>query len=101
MTAPFIRCILAGAITWALLALGAWLDGGPSDLQAEADIAADLRDAIQQAQRQRPDLWPPEARSRAQAATAIAAHQSAREGRHSQLWAEVAASPWAGMGARK
>lgn len=41
---------------------------GPSDLEAEADTAAALQDAIAQAQAERPDLWTP-----TQAAAAFAA----------------------------
>ena len=46
---------------------------GPSDLEAERATAAALQDAINQAQRERPDLWTPETIERAQTAALIAA----------------------------
>ena len=47
--------------------------GGPSDLEAERDTAAALQDAINHAQRERPDLWTPETIERAKSAALIAA----------------------------
>ena len=46
---------------------------GPSDLEAERATAAALQDAINQAQRERPDLWTPETIERAKTAALIAA----------------------------
>ncbi|MGB3068464.1 MAG: hypothetical protein WBC18_07950 [Ottowia sp.] len=52
------------------------LDPAPTDAQATADVAADLRDAIAQAQAERPDLWDAESKARAHAAIAIAARHT-------------------------
>lgn len=56
------------------LALGSsHLLDGPSDLEAEEATAASLRDALAQAQAERPDLWTPERRARADAAAGLVA----------------------------
>lgn len=46
---------------------------GPSELDTAEATAASLRDAIAQAQHERPDLWTAETKARAQAAIPIAA----------------------------
>lgn len=60
-----------------VLALGCshYLDGAPSDLQAEEATAASLRDALAQAQAERPDLWTAQQRARADRAAVLAARQ--------------------------
>jgi hypothetical protein len=42
---------LAAAIASAVLFVGTWLDGGPSDTDTQRAVAADLRDAKAQARR--------------------------------------------------
>jgi len=56
----------------AFFILGHALDG-PSDIEAEAATAASLRDALSQAQSERPDLWTAETRSRGDAAAVLIA----------------------------
>ena len=67
-----------GALLLALvLALGCshYLDGSPSDAEAEEASAANLRDALAQAQADRPDLWTAEQRALANKAALLAARQ--------------------------
>ena len=45
----------------------------PTEIEAERATAAALQDAINQAQRERPDLWTPETIERAKSAALIAA----------------------------
>lgn len=52
---------------------------GPDDVQAAADTEASLQDALHQAQAERPDLWNPEQRARAEHAPRIAARHQAAE----------------------
>lgn len=56
----------------AFFILGHALDG-PSDIEAEAATAASLRDALLQAQSERPDLWTAETRARADSAALVVA----------------------------
>lgn len=49
------------------------VDNGPSDMAAEDATAASLRDALAQAQQERPDLWTAERKARADAAAGIVA----------------------------
>ena len=48
-------------------------DNNASDMAAEDATAASLRDALQQAQQERPDLWTAERKARADAAAGIVA----------------------------
>lgn len=52
--------------------LAQWLDG-PSEMQSQEDGAAAFRDALAHAQQERPDLWTPERRARADVAAGMAA----------------------------
>ncbi len=63
------------AVLAVVLALGAshYLDDAPSDAEAEDATAASLRDALAQAQAERPDLWTAERRARAAAAAELVA----------------------------
>lgn len=45
----------------------------PSDAEAEEATAASLRDALAQAQQERPELWTPERKVRADAAVGLVA----------------------------
>ena len=49
------------------------VDNGPSDMAAEDATAASLRDALQQAQQERPDLWTAERKARADRAVGLVA----------------------------
>ena len=51
------------------------VDNGPSDMAAEDATAASLRDALQQAQQERPELWTAEQKARARVAAQIVARQ--------------------------
>lgn len=58
------------------VAVAAMACSGPDDVQAEADTAAALQDALREQQRLRPDLWTPADQAMAeQAARIAAAHQ--------------------------
>lgn len=62
--------------TAALIALAlscSYMLDGPSELEAIEATEASLRDALEQAQRERPDMWTPETRANASAAVRIAA----------------------------
>ncbi len=61
------------AAFFAAFFLAQWLDKGPSDMQAEADTAASLRDALAQAQKDRPELWTAEHKKRADVAVGVVA----------------------------
>lgn len=84
-----ITYIAAGALLVLTVALY-YLSGGsaaPTDAQAQADTAAALREAIAQAQAERPDLWTAEDRARADRAAVLVAKggghtysQGAKEG---------------------
>jgi len=65
----------AGAGVLALVMSSSHLLDGPSDMEAEAATAASLRDALAQAQRERPDLWTAEQKARADVAARIAARR--------------------------
>lgn len=67
-------CILVAAF-FAAFFLAQWIDG-PSDMQAETDTAASLRDALAQAQKDRPELWTAEHKKRADVAVGIVAKES-------------------------
>lgn len=71
---PLPRWLAAAALTTALLATGALLDGQPTELDAARDQEAALLDALAQAQRERPDLWTPETIARARTAARVAAY---------------------------
>lgn len=49
------------------------VDNGPSDMAAEDATAASLRDALQQAQQERPELWTAERKARADRAVGLVA----------------------------
>lgn len=61
------------AFALAATALPAWLDGGPSEAEAARAVAADLHDALAQAQAERPDLWDEPSRQRARLAAELIA----------------------------
>lgn len=67
---------------------GVALDG-PSDVQAEADTAASLRDALRQAQADQPGQWTPAQIERAQRAAPIAARHLVAQGQPGNPGAEV------------
>lgn len=71
---PLENIKFAAAVLAVVLALGCghYLDG-PSEMQSQEDGAANLRDALAQAQAERPDLWTPERRARAAAAAGLVA----------------------------
>lgn len=52
--------------------LAQWLDG-PSEMQSQEDGAAAFRDALAQAQKDRPELWTAERKARADVAVGIVA----------------------------
>ena len=66
-------CIAAAVLLTSFLLGGSHLLDGPSDMEAEDATAANLRDALAQAQRERPDLWTPERSARADAAAGMVA----------------------------
>lgn len=66
-------CIAAAVLLTSALLGGSHLLDGPADWESEADNAANLRDALAQAQRERPDLWTPERSARADAAAGMVA----------------------------
>lgn len=66
-------CIASAVLLTSLLLGGSHLLDGPSDMEAEDATAASLRDALAQAQQERPDLWTPERRARADAAAGMVA----------------------------
>lgn len=71
---PLENIKFAAAVLAVVLALGAsHLLDGPSDFEAEEATAASLRDALAQAQQERPDLWTAERRARAAAAAELVA----------------------------
>ena len=49
------------------------VDNGPSDMAAEDATAASLRDALAQAQQERPELWTAERNARADLAAGLVA----------------------------
>lgn len=71
MSGPVIKYSLAALVALALSS--SYLLDGPSEVQAANDTAASLRDALAQHQAERPDLWTPERRRRADAAAGIIA----------------------------
>lgn len=71
---PLENLKFATAVLAVVLALGgSHLLDGPSDFDAEEATAASLRDALAQAQQERPDLWTAERRARADAAAGLVA----------------------------
>ena len=69
-TLNYIAAVLLILATCGMALVGC---SGPSDLEAERATAAALQDAINQAQRERPDLWTTETIERAETAALIAA----------------------------
>lgn len=65
--------IFAGAVALALVLGSSHLLDAPSDADAEAASAASLRDALATAQAQRPELWTPERKARADKAAGLVA----------------------------
>lgn len=65
--------IAAAVFLASLLLGGSHLLDGPADWESDANNAANLRDALAQAQQERPDLWTPERRARADAAAGLVA----------------------------
>ena len=60
------------ALIFGAFFLAQWLDA-PSDMHAEEATAANLRDALAQAQQDRPDMWTPERIERAGVAAGMVA----------------------------
>ena len=58
-----------------MLAAIVFLSGCTSDVEAEDATAANLRDAVAQAQAERPELWSDEQKARARVAAQIVARQ--------------------------
>lgn len=74
LTAELLRAAAVIALLLLLTVLGPLLDGDldpPTEAEVAEEVAADLRDAIAQAQAERPDLWDAEAKARAHAAVAV------------------------------
>ena len=69
---PNWQTMLSIAAIFAVFFFAQWLDA-PSDMAAEDATAASLRDALAQAQQERPDLWTAERKARADAAAGIVA----------------------------
>lgn len=65
--------VATAVLAVALLLGGSHLLDGPSDTEAEEAVAASLRDALIQAQQERPSLWTPERKARAAAAAELIA----------------------------
>lgn len=71
MNAALIKYCIAALV--ALTLSSSFLLDGPSEVQTSKDTAAALRDALAQHQADRPDIWTPETRKRADAAAGIIA----------------------------
>ena len=69
---PNWQTLLSITAIFAVFVFAQWLDA-PSDMAAEDATAASLRDALQQAQQERPELWTPERKARADRAVGIVA----------------------------
>lgn len=82
ITAELLRAAAIIAVILLMTFIGPMLDGdldqAPTEAEVAEAVAADLRDAIAQAQAERPDLWDAEAKARAHAAVVIAAQEAAR-----------------------
>lgn len=72
MIHPNIKTAFILAAIFAVFFFAQWLDA-PSDMAAEDATAASLRDALTQAQQERPELWTPERKARADAAAGLVA----------------------------
>lgn len=72
MIHPDYKTFLYLAAIFAVFFFAQWLDA-PSDMAAEDATAASLRDAIAQAQQERPELWTPERKARADRAVGLVA----------------------------
>lgn len=70
----FYALIRSGWVVFAVV-LALLVLAGCDDTRAEEATAASLRDALAQAQRERPDLWTPEQKARADVAAQIAARR--------------------------
>lgn len=69
---PNWQTLLSITAIFAVFFFAQWLDA-PSDMAAEDATAASLRDAIQQAQQERPELWTAERKARADRAAGLVA----------------------------
>lgn len=72
MIHPDYKTFLYLAAIFAAFFFAQWLDA-PSDMAAEDATAASLRDALQQAQQERPELWTAERKARADRAAGLVA----------------------------
>ena len=72
MIHPDYKTFLYLAAIFAVFVFAQWLDA-PSDMAAEDATAASLRDALAQAQQERPELWTAERKARADRAVGIVA----------------------------
>lgn len=72
MIHPNYKTLLYLAAIFAVFFFAQWLDV-PSDMAAEDATAASLRDALQQAQQERPELWTAERKARADRAVGLVA----------------------------
>lgn len=83
LTAELLRAAAVIAILLLLTFIGPLLDGdldpAPTEAEVAEAVAADLADAIAQAQAERPDLWDAETKARAHAAVALVARRSAEQ----------------------
>lgn len=68
-----IQWLAVCAFALAAMALPVWMDGGPNEAEAAADVAASLHDALAQAQAESPDLWDEASRQRARLAAELIA----------------------------
>lgn len=69
---PNLQTLLSIAAIFAVFVFAQWLDA-PSDMAAEDATAASLRDALAQAQQERPELWTAERKARADRAVGLVA----------------------------
>ncbi len=66
-------CIAAAVLLTSFVLGGSHLLDGPTEWESKADDAANLRDALAQAQQERPELWTAEQRARADKAAGLVA----------------------------
>lgn len=69
---PNWQTLLSITAIFAVFVFAQWLDA-PSDMAAEDATAASLRDALAQAQAERPELWTAEQKARADRAAGLVA----------------------------